>query len=744
MRRSGVHVDRSLPRGLLEYYGMLPLRSDAAVAPAEAGPAAVQAKSDGSESKKDTELIHEAAAHGTSGPAGALPYMNQLQQSFGRHDVSHIKAHTGSQATAGAQAMGAEAFTIGEQVAFAGSPSLHVVAHEAAHVIQQRAGVQLKGGIGERGDRYEQHADAVADLVVQGKSSAALLDEFAGAGQPYADAHRGQGPVQRFESDEHARIGDNAARDKNGKAATVELAPGYSVTNGELVAMAGDFFSDLDQMRAYAARPGPGAGTREEIEYVRKVKVRNEPDSGFSPEAKQAVDARYYRLAANNAVHFPNARTGDSDKADRTRSAPDPTKDPIVLGIRIPPMPKNAIEGYRYYHLRALIEAAQAGAAKTSLDVPMAAEAFGAHFLTDSFSAGHLRTERQSIKDYWDGKVPMFFYNFKGFMAEEIAKQVAAGITFLGLQLRDDVAYDPPTDLKDGAKQSVAQKLDAIGPLGFGDLVSGALHDYDNTHGVKATVQGADVTLYGDGKAGQGDEERLATTAAGLGRAEVTRAYTLGASSVSPNDVVHQLLGRDQLYQPERMLPRAKPDAEQASDQKKIQWHTPSYEGLLSDLQFGQAATIFAHEKAATIAEATSDLSASERKAVENGIILPLRADPIGTVRKIINWTPTITDSLAGHNTDDHSNDYWQEAKKTQGGLASLTYVQRERLMSHLLRGFAVGDDEDAVLDILKTAPNADARRLIKRFGWDYLYDKIDDGPGEMFKETFPKADYGS
>jgi hypothetical protein len=257
-------------------------------------------------------------------------------------------------------------------------------------------------------------------------------------------------------------------------------------------------------------------------------------------------------------------------------------------------------------------------------------------------------------------------------------------------------------------------------------------------------VQGADVTLYGDGKAGHGDEERLATAAAVLGRAEVTTAFTLGTSGVSPDEVLQQLLGPDQLFQPERMLPRAKPDAEQAGEQKKIQWNTPSYEALLSTPQFRQAATIFAHEKAATIAEATSDLAASEREAVENGIIDPLRADPIGTVRKIINWSPTLTDSWAGHNTDDHSNDYWQEAKKTPGGLKSLTYVQRERLMSHLLEGLTVGDDEDAVLDILKTAPNGDARRLIKRFGWDYLYDKIDDGPGEVFKETFPKASYGS
>ena len=46
--------------------------------------------------------------------------------------------------------------------------------------MQQRAGVSLKGGVGQVGDRYEQHADQVADLVVQGKSAAGLLDQMAG------------------------------------------------------------------------------------------------------------------------------------------------------------------------------------------------------------------------------------------------------------------------------------------------------------------------------------------------------------------------------------------------------------------------------------------------------------------------------------------------------------------------------------------------------------------------------------
>lgn len=142
----------------------------------------------------EPERVHQAAQHGTSGSGGSLPHLDRIQRSFGRHDVSGVRAHTDEAAAEGARAMGAEAFADGEHVAFGGAPSLHTAAHEAAHVVQQRGGVQLKGGVGEAGDRYEQHANAVADLVVQGKSAESLLDGYAGAG-----GARG-GSVQRLDS----------------------------------------------------------------------------------------------------------------------------------------------------------------------------------------------------------------------------------------------------------------------------------------------------------------------------------------------------------------------------------------------------------------------------------------------------------------------------------------------------------------------------------------------------------------
>ena len=131
--------------------------------------------------------VHGAAAHGTRGAGEPLPHLDAIQRSFGRHDVRGIEAHSDGAAREGAAAMGAQAFAAGNHVAFADAPSLHTAAHEAAHVVQQRGGVQLLGGVGAAGDVHERHADEVADRVVAGQSAEDLLDQHAPAGgQPAA------------------------------------------------------------------------------------------------------------------------------------------------------------------------------------------------------------------------------------------------------------------------------------------------------------------------------------------------------------------------------------------------------------------------------------------------------------------------------------------------------------------------------------------------------------------------------
>lgn len=149
----------------------------------------------------DHPATHEIATEGVKGSGQPLPYLQRLQQSFGSHDLSGVRSFTTDQASFAARRIGAQAYTTGDRIAFSdGNPSLHTVAHEAAHVVQQRAGVQLKGGIGQAGDVYEQHADAVADAVVSGRSAEPLLAQSPEANPKSAQAR--PAAVQRIKAED--------------------------------------------------------------------------------------------------------------------------------------------------------------------------------------------------------------------------------------------------------------------------------------------------------------------------------------------------------------------------------------------------------------------------------------------------------------------------------------------------------------------------------------------------------------
>jgi len=149
--------------------------------------------------------IRASAARGVATPGSTLPFADIIQRAFGRHDISSVQAHTGGDAAASARDIGAEAYTRGEHVAFAGAPDLFVAAHEAAHVVQQQAGVQPAGGVGRDGDAHERHADAVAERVVAGRSAVDLLEGLARPSSPVAPPG---GAVQRYSKKGNARISD--------------------------------------------------------------------------------------------------------------------------------------------------------------------------------------------------------------------------------------------------------------------------------------------------------------------------------------------------------------------------------------------------------------------------------------------------------------------------------------------------------------------------------------------------------
>ncbi len=160
----------------------------------------VQAR--GNIAAEDPDKVHRAAATGIESGGQPLPHLETVQKAFGpRHDLSAIKAHVGGTATESCEQMGAEAYASGEHVAFKSTPDLHTAAHEATHVVQQRAGVQLRSAIGAAGDSYEREADAVADMVVAGQSDVGrALPSLGGARGESAGSLAPASAIQRQEA----------------------------------------------------------------------------------------------------------------------------------------------------------------------------------------------------------------------------------------------------------------------------------------------------------------------------------------------------------------------------------------------------------------------------------------------------------------------------------------------------------------------------------------------------------------
>jgi uncharacterized protein DUF4157 len=148
-----------------------------AVTPAEPDHGPPVQRKVGGEPVPDDANPTSIASQGTAGIGGQLPHYDRIQAAFGHHDVSGVKSHEGGAASEASRALGARAYAHGDAIAFASSPDLHTAAHEAAHVVQQRGGVQLSAGIDQPGDSYERNADAVADAVVAGSSAEPLLDQ---------------------------------------------------------------------------------------------------------------------------------------------------------------------------------------------------------------------------------------------------------------------------------------------------------------------------------------------------------------------------------------------------------------------------------------------------------------------------------------------------------------------------------------------------------------------------------------
>jgi hypothetical protein len=519
----------------------------------------------------------------------------------------------------------------------------------------------------------------------------------------------------------------------------VELVPDYYITFGDMVAMAGDHFESIEQMRQFAMKPS-GKESRAEIEYVREWKLKHKGRK-YDSEAKEYAQKRYYALAGRNRSHFVNPEKGDEQRStqDKAQSVKP------VKGIDIP---QNSIAGYRLNHVKAIREAAAAGAAGASIQKAMAVDAFACHYLTDSFSSGHLRTPRDDARLYWNAKVPMFFHNLQGYMAERIAEELRKTNAVASIDWFPDLYYSNLTEqiVYEKALNKIRKALESMGRVDFGDIVGLAIHDWEDEKGIEATVEGKDATLYGDSLAGKGDEKDYAVKAVERSVQDIERAYTDGLVGIANSEQLW--LGKDGLYDAERMIPIAKPDAQLSGKHvnERIPWIFDDPFQLLSDKHFKKALGVLALNKVTEIRNVTKDFDQAQKNAMQKGVIAPLLKSPPNVVWWVINWTPQTGGGASGHDTDDNALDYFRKAFKTKGGLRSLTPVQRIKLIRDLDApwGITFDNEEEAIWEILDTASDSDARQVIKAVGWGKIASALEGAEDRKFRKRFPKVKYGT
>lgn len=258
---------------------------------------------------------------------------------------------------------------------------------------------------------------------------------------PGGDTSESGVAVERFAGPEHRDIGDSAS---GRESTTITYGEGgQHLSFGEVVALAGDYFATYDDMRDLARTPRG----RARIAWARwqALDLPRSQEPQVPTEIKDAVREQYYSLASRNLSHFSVGGT--------------------------------AWEAYVTWHSKAIADALAAGESGTTQTwrTALTKEAFSHHFLTDMFSAGHVRTPRASIREWYERHASDSTDRFLRYMAKFIYDRL------------DERQQLPPLAwwfswITKGTIKGRIVKLggEAVRTFSLGDIVSLALHDLDN------------------------------------------------------------------------------------------------------------------------------------------------------------------------------------------------------------------------------------------------------------------------
>lgn len=611
-----------------------------------------------------------------SGPGVPLPDSTRaFFESRLDGNLDQVRVHAGPAAARSAEALNARAYADGSHIVFgegAYAPETgagkRLLAHELVHVLQSR--------------------------------------------EP--------GTLSRFEAPEHKTIGDQATGTMTLNIGGDQPSERFEVTYGDVVALSGDYF-DFDTLTNLAKIPGnlgQNPGTRDEIifaisDFNSVIKSFVDPrfqaggqwaNYQFSKPVKDKVTERFQRLAAANTLHFPAPRGRDA--------AGQPLPVPAGQG--------GSLAQYRSMHESALRIAYKAGAAGQTLNHALVVEAAAQHFLTDSFSAGHLRTPIGLIRDYWKAKYPLFWYNLLHKMALDTAVRMNDQdnnlTTILGTV----------NQMYNGILTEINRISTTLPEVTLGDLLAKVFHDFDNLRGLDV----AGGRIYGDKNLNNPDPQnvtlQLAIEGVKAGNQDVQEAFRTGQSTPNLQDdaVFQQVRSASSAptgsYLPETKVPLPSPTNPSQN------WMAPTFEVLWGwPVVTGSSVTVGAQitaamQPGAEIRKQLDDLAMRfppvdprwtgdlhPRRAYQDGFVAPLVANPRQGILSVINWAPNY--GLASGSRDDVSLATVQELQG-KGMLQGMTFPARVNYIRELIDGWVTANEEEMVVNLFATAPAGEGK----------------------------------
>ncbi|NQU87665.1 MAG: DUF4157 domain-containing protein [Mariniphaga sp.] len=550
---------------------------------------------------------------------------SQMEDGFGAN-FSDVRTHRDSKATRLNNELGAQAFTRGSDIYFnknkykpGTGKGQHLIAHELTHVIQQRSG-------------------------------------------------SGSNIINRFGYDKHQSVGDIASGGN-----IITLFPGkdnvkaYTISYGEMVALAGDFFGTLDEMKSHASTE---SGQRK-LDYARSKGGSIKEPKGLTTQEKKEVDALYYELNSKNYAHFSTSTSHN-----------------------------NNVQEYLKYHDRAVSKAFEAGQTNTSMNEAFLLESFGGHFLTDAFTGGHITSPRQAAKEHWINIYPLFIENFINHLTEFLATHINENTIIKGTLLT-------VAGLKERVLQTINNQLPpGIGSYSLGGLLSVAVHDWYNAKGLdvvsKVDESGNQVKGGHKWKA-FGEIVTLNERDAQPQKLMVVAALKSGLKDLEEAKKATNYSDVQKLkpYKVLDYIPQ--PDSTTKSN-IDFKWKFKDINELVADQDMIKAIKFMLSDSGSVgsmLISVIGEIEDEDAKKAFNVYISQLRTNTQTMLKQIADYVPG--GKKHHFSTDDMSRKYTSDLAKT-GSVKKLTSTQMIGMIKKMMDGPTGDDDEAAILTILKGA----------------------------------------